>query len=134
MTERLKQIKIEEISKLPEEVRKIINISNWEKLSEDIGIKYALSENQIDKLQTEILLVLINAEYLNDLEINIQGQLGLEEEDAKNIKKELENQIFNPISLKINDEINKNMPFKKPNWKQTVNFIVSGGDYSAFIG
>jgi len=133
MTEQLKQITKDELVKLPEEKQKVINSFDWATITEKVGLKYFLDETQINKLQTEVLLVLINAEYLDDLKLNIQKNLDTSELEAMNMSDELIKQIFVPIANNLNEVVKSDLRLKNPKWDQSVNFIVSGGDYSVFL-
>ena len=46
---------------------------------------------------------------------------------------ELVEKIFTPIANILTENIKNNIKNKNPNWQQSVNFILSGGDYTAFI-
>ena len=59
MTEKLKQIIKEETAKLPKESQDVINVFDWGTISEEIGKKYLLNENETNDLQVETLLILI---------------------------------------------------------------------------
>jgi len=133
MIEKLKQRTIDELAKLPKEIGESINSLDWSNISETIGKKYLPNEKEIDELQAEILLVLIGIEKIDNLKTNIEINVNLNHQIASQIADELIEKIFNPISSKLNEEVRHNLPFKKTTWKQNINFIVSGGDYSVFI-
>ena len=133
MTEELKQIAKDEILKLPKEYQDAINNIDWANRSEEIGKNYQLDNTKINKLQTEVLLVLIGAELLDNLKANIKNNLETEVEDAEKINDELTNKIFTPIANKIELSVKSKLMSKVPKWEQSVNFIVSGGDYSVFL-
>lgn len=133
MIEKLKQRTIDELAKLPKEMGDGINSLDWSNISETIGKKYLPNEKEINMLQAEILLVLIGIEKIDNLKTNIEINVNVTSQIASQITDELIQQIFNPISNKIEKLIKSNLPFKKTTWKQNINFIVSGGDYSVFI-
>jgi hypothetical protein len=133
MNENLLKISKEEIAKLPFEQQTVINSFNWGEIANQIGIKYLLGINEINKLQTEVLLVLIKMERIDDLSINIENNINVSEEKSKNISDEIIKQIFNPIAIKMDNAIKNKIQTQNPKWDQRVNFIISGGDYSYFI-
>lgn len=133
MTEQLQKIIHDELANLPEKVQKGINSVEWVEICNKIGLKYLLTDDGINKLQTEVLLVLINMEYLDDLKLNIENHLEILKKDAENIAEDLVKQVFNPINNKIKEDIKNNLSYKNVSWNQTINFIVSGGDYTVFL-
>lgn len=133
MTEQLKQISKDEIKKLPEEIQKAINSVDWAEASKRVGLKYLLTDEEINKLQTEVLLVLISTEYLTDLKLNIEINLGLNTDLSEKIGAELLKQVFLIISNETNKNIRENLAYKNISWDQSLKFIVSGGDYSVFL-
>jgi len=134
MTENLKKTIQEEIIKLPKESQSVINTFGWENISEKIGKKYLLNEEEINILQAEIAVVLLGVDRENDLSMGIEEEVGVSKNEAIKIASDIEKEILQPMLIAREKLIKNNMPFKNPTWKQTVNFIVSGGDYSAFIG
>lgn len=133
MTEQLQQTIKEELIKLPIEMREAIRSSGWEEITKNVGGGYLLNEDEINNLQVEVLLVLVNAEYLSDLSINIEWRVEIDKKKAEKIAEELTEKIFTPISNKINEILKNSDKIKYSNWKQNINFIVSGGDYIAFL-
>lgn len=133
MTEKLKQIIQEEVTKLPKEKQEAINALDWENIVEEISKKYLLTENEMNDFQVETLLVLIG---LNDLDFyatNIENNVGTGKNEAEKIAEEVNQKIFTPIYDALTKKIEGNLKNKNPNWQQTLDFIVSGGDYSAYI-
>jgi len=133
MTEQLQKIIHDELANLPEKVQKGINSVDWVEICNSIGLKYLLTDDGINKLQTEVLLVLINMEYLDDLKLNIENHLEILKKDSENIAEDLVKQVFNPINNKIKEDVKNNLSYKNLSWNQTINFIVSGGDYTVFL-
>lgn len=133
MTDELKQIIKKGLEKLPKEIQGIVNDFDWIKISEEIGKKYLLDENEINILQNEIGLVLIEDKDKEILSLNIENNVGTSKNEAVKIAEEIEQKIFKPMLNKIELSVKNNMSSKNPNWEQRVNFIVSGGDYSVFI-
>ena len=133
MTGKLKQIIKEEVVKLPKETRDAISAFNWGTVSEEIGKKYLLTESEVNDLQVETGLVLIGLVDGDEYALNIESNIGISKEGAEKIAEEINQKIFNPISKTISKKVEENLKTKNTNWKQTLNFIVSGGDYSAFL-
>ena len=133
MTEKLKQIIQEEVMKLPKEMRDAINAFDWVKATEEIGGRLLLTENEINKFQLETLLVLVNLEYPHLYENNIENNVGVGKEKASQIARETYQKIFRPMDAIFVENIKKNLKNKNPNWRQSIDFILSGGNYSAFL-
>lgn len=133
MTEKLKQTIEEELAKLPKENREAINTLRWTKIVEEIGRKFLLEENKITNLQTETLLVLIGLEspslYAGNIEINVD----VDRKKSDQIAEEIFQKVFSPISDILVEEIKKSGKTNDANHEQNLNFVLSGGDYSAFI-
>ncbi len=133
MTDKLKQI-IEEGSKnLPREIVEVINSFDWVKMGEEIGKKYLIDENEVNILLNEIGFVLVMAKGQDTLAKNIEYDVGTTQNDAMQIVAEINEKIFNPMLKKLELSVRNSFKYKNANWKQTVNFIVSGGNYSAFL-
>lgn len=133
MKEELKQITKDELVKLPKEIQEAINSLDWGNMSEEVGKKYQLDDIKINKLQTEILLVLVGAELLDNLKINIINNLEIDVDDAEKMNYELNIRIFTPIANTLEMLTKKKVKTWNPKWEQSVNFIISGGDYSVFL-
>lgn len=133
MTEILQQKIKDEILKLPKVKQDAINSIDWIKKVEEIGQKFGLIEEEVEKLQLETGLILSGMVNLNDLPYDIQNRVGLNESDAEKIIDELFQKIFDPIAFVITNDIKNNLENKKTRWDQTVNFIVGGADYSVFL-
>lgn len=133
MTEKLQKITKEEIEKLPKETQDAINLFDWVKLSEEIGKKYLLSEIEINNFQLEILLILLGLEDPGLFALNIENEVGTSKDEAKKITEEVFQKIFTPINNTLIKNLKKGDTVKNSNHKQNLNFILSGGDYSAFV-
>lgn len=101
MTEKLKQTIEEEISKLPKNAQDFIGSIDWLQITEEIGKKYLLTEDEINNLQLETLLVLTGAESVDDYVFNIEDEVEITQEKAEQINKEITDSIFKPIIEKI---------------------------------
>lgn len=133
MTDKLKQIIKEETEKLPKENQKIINTFDWVDIIDSIGKKYEISEDQINDLQIETLLVLIGLEEMTSYSSNLEYEVCISKEKLEKIVNEVLEKIFTPIANKISEKIKEEIKTKNPNWEQNVSFILSGGDYSVFV-
>ena len=133
MTEKLKQTIEEEVEKLPKEIQEVIKSSDWVNLTEEIGREYLLDEIQLNNFQLETLLVLVNLTDIRFLAINIENQAGVTKGDASAIATETSQKIFTPIYNILSENVKKALKNKKTNWEQNLGFVLSGGDYSAFI-
>jgi len=128
----LPQIIKEEIIKLPKQLRDAISYINWQLILEEISREY-VTEEEFDDLRTEVVLVLIGAEYPEFLAQNIEDNLGLSNNDSIQISKMVFEKIFSPIAEKLQSLVKNEVSTKNYSWQKTINFIVSGGDYSVFI-
>lgn len=133
MTEKLKQKTKEELSKMPNEIQEAINSFDWGQISEEIGKKYLLEESEINDLQVEIMLVMIGMTSVDNLKTNIENNVGTSKDEAEKIGNELFEKIFGPIGSKIAENIKKNLKENTITWKQNINFVLSGGDYTVFL-
>jgi len=133
MTEKIKQKIKEELLRMPNEIQEAVNSFDWGKISEEIGNKYLLEESEINDLQVEIMLVMIGMTSVENLKINIESNVGTSKEEAEKIGNELFEKIFGPIGSKITENIKNNLKDKTITWKQNINFILSGGDYTVFL-
>ena len=133
MNEQTKKIIKDELEKLPIERQTLINSFDWVDISKKIGAKYSFTDDQINKLQIETLLVLTEMEYLSDLGVNLENSLVTTKNQAEGAARELSEQIFKPIAQKIESSVKNQIISDTPTWQQTINFIVSGGDYSVFL-
>jgi len=113
MTDKLKQIIKEELVKLPKESQEVINTFGWEKVSEEIGKKYLLNENEINSLQVEIAMVLLGVTEEDILSINIENRVGTSKNEAEKITAEINQKIFEPM-LEKRDSLVKIIPEAKP--------------------
>ena len=133
MTDKLQQIIKAEIGKLPLENQKVLNDFGWEKMSEEIGVKYELDEVTLNNVQVEILLALVGVTDLEFFPINIENQAELIKPTAEKLAREIIEKIFIPIQNILLERIKSGDKTKSTDWRQNVDFVVSGGDYSAFL-
>ena len=81
----------------------------------------------------ETLLILVGLESAESYARNIENNVGTSKDEAVKIANEAFQKIFTPISNSIEEAVKNNLKNKNPNPTQTLDFILSGGDYSAFI-
>lgn len=133
MTDQLKQKIEEEIVKLPKIKQDAINSVVWYEIIEEIGKKNLLSDDEINVLQLETGLALLGLVSLDLYSKNVEENIGLDNKSTKKIINDVFEKLFVPIAKKIEFSIKNNMSTIIPDWKQTINFIISGGDYSVFL-
>jgi len=118
---------------LPKENQEAMNSLEWGNLAERIGTKYLLNESQINDFQVQTLLILIGLVDLDSYTFYIENEIGTTKDEATKITEETFEKIFTPINDVLIENIKKSNKIKNPNPEQTLNFILSGGDYSAFL-
>jgi len=133
MTESIKQKLNEEIVKLPKENQEAINNSNWVKTTESIGKDFLLLDDEINKLQLETGIALIGLVDLNLFTLNIEYNVGVSKNESIKIVDELLEKVFTPIANMITSLTRDKYNPKNATWDKTINFILSGGDYSYFV-
>lgn len=101
MIDKLRQIIKDELVKLPKESQEVINSFEWEKISEEIGKRYLLSENEINDLQREIFLVFSGIVEEDFLSLNIENRVGTSKNEAIKITEEINQKILDPMLEKI---------------------------------
>lgn len=132
MTEKLKQKMTEEITKLPKDNQDAINSVEWVEITNSIGKKFLLDNDEIENLQLETGLILIGMSDLNTYTSNIENIL-VSSIDTKKILSEIIEKIMTPIANKIELSIKNKIKTVEPRWDQRIDFILSGGDYSFFV-
>ena len=133
MTDKLKEIIKRELVKLPQKKQEAIGSLDWEKVSEEIAQKFLLNETEMNDLQVQTLLVLIG---LNDPDFfskDIENNIGTSKNEAEKIADEVMEKIFLPIANKIEEKIKENLKNKNPDFRQNLDFVLSGGNYVAFL-
>lgn len=123
MTEKLKQIIEEETKKLPPEWQKAIHSLDWIKISEEVGKKYLLSDNEINDLQTETGLVMVGLENQELYALNIESNVGTSKDESINIANEIDQKIFTPIKQNLSPS-NFNIAENKINDSKPVSHFV----------
>jgi hypothetical protein len=133
MDEKLKQIYDREIQKLPKENQMALMNFDWVKISAEIGQKYFLNEEEVSDLQLETMLVLLGLEDPEFYVDNIENEVGTSKNVAEKVANEVLEKILTPINNVILENIKKSEEAKNPNWKQSLNFVLSGGNYGVFL-
>lgn len=133
MTETLKKTIEEKIILLPKEIQEAIASMDWAKIVEEIGTQYSFTENEINLLQTETVLVLLRLTNLYSFGQNIEENISTSKDAAIKLENEITQKVFKPIADKITENIKKNVTGKETNWNQNIEFILSGGNYFVFL-
>jgi len=133
MNEKSRTIIKEEMLSLPKEAQEAINAFGWEKISEEIGKKYLLDEDEINTFQLETASFLLGLVDEDAYPRNIEDEIGISKEEAEKISEEVFEKIFTPINDILIGNIKKNLNTKRPKLEQNVDFIISGGNYSALL-
>lgn len=118
---------------LPRDAQDAINSLDWGSISEEIGKKYLIDESEINDFQVETMLVLVGLEEAEAYARNIENNVGTSKEEAETIVNEAYNRIFSPIYAFLAEKIKNDLKNSRPKLENTVDFILSGGDYSAFL-
>ena len=112
----------------------------WLETLKTISQKYGLNEKQIETLGTETTLVLLGIIHLVEYEEILTNELELPRDSIERILTEIETSIIKNIrpQLVLAFEENKKLetegnPENESDWKQNLDFILSGGDNSAFM-
>lgn len=134
MTEKLQETIKKEVGELPKEMREAIASVDWVKITEEIGKKYSLSEEETNNFQLETLLLLTSITDPEFYAINIENQVNIGKDTAEKMSEEAFTLIFVPIKKIVVEKAKNNIKNKNPNWQQTLDFILSGGDYVSFLG
>lgn len=133
MIEKLKQDLKEHMNRLPKESQEVIASFGWEKISEEIGKKYFLIEDDINMLQANIGCVLVGLEEQDELAFNIEDDVGTSNADAYKMTEEIIEKILKPMVDILAQKIKKDFKDSEVDWQQNLDFILSGGDYTVFL-
>lgn len=133
MIDQSKKLIREKLTKLPKEIQDVLTVSDWERISEEIGKKYLFSNEEINILQIEIFIILGGMDIYENFAWNIERELGISKKESEEISEEVAQKIFTPIYKLLAKKIKEGEKYKNPNWQQTLSFILSGGDYSVFL-
>ena len=123
----------EEILKLPKETQGAINAFDWTKVSEEIGQRYSFDENEINNFQIETGLFLLGFVDRDSYTLNVETEVGTSRNEAVKITEEVNQKIFNPVYNFLEENIKKSIKNEEPNWMQNLNFILTEGNYLAFL-
>lgn len=132
MTDSLRRKLKEEMADLPSETIEAIDNFNWESIVERAGKKHSLTEDEINNLQIEVGLVLVALAFEDSLVYNIENEVGTTKKEAQELTEEITQKIFKPIKNIIVKKIKAGLKNKNQTWKQNVEFVLSGGDYTVF--
>jgi len=132
MTDKLFETMKEEIKKLPKENQVAIESFDWGEKVEEISKKYNLTEDEVNDVQTETGIFLLGLCDYDLFILNLEDVV-LIESTANGLAREIFENIFTPIAEMIEASIRGGLKNQIVRWDQSVNFVVSGGDYSNFI-
>lgn len=133
MIEKLKQTIQKELLKLPKEKQDAVNSFDWVTKTQEICQIFKLTESETDDLLIETGLVLVSIIDLDLFKKHLELDIGLNKEITEKISNEIIEKVFFPIAENIESSLKNNFNLENAHWNQTVNFIVSGGDYSVFL-
>jgi hypothetical protein len=124
----------EQLSVLRKENQEAINSLDWVKISEEIIKKYLTEEEKISAFQLETFLVLVGlVEDEEKYKENLENHVSLTADEILKITTEAREKIFLPVYNFLIESIKKSLKDRNIHWQQNLGFILSGGDYTAFI-
>jgi hypothetical protein len=141
MDPEIEEIIKRQMKKLPIEVRKLFVNLELSNRVENIGKKNGLNPEQIETLQTEVTLVMLGLVLPDDFPNELENNLKIDVVKLDNIVNDVRQQLFRDVKEKLEEAYGKieddlegaENIYENANWQQNLNFILSGGDYSAFI-
>jgi hypothetical protein len=104
MDQEIEQLIADSFSKLPKELQKGIAALPLSQIAQDIANKNKLHIDQSGSIYTETLLTLIGIETTADISKNIQSEVGVNEDVAKNITNELNERVFKALKINLQQE------------------------------
>lgn len=143
MNPEIEKIIKEQMKILPPEVINILADPAFGEKIINIGKKNILNEVQLVILQQETNLVLLGLVHPDEYENELKNRLKIDEMKVNNILSDVNREILGGVREKlvglfnVSDESltyeERKALEKKANWKQNLDFILSGGDYSVFM-
>jgi hypothetical protein len=135
MDPEIEKIIKEQMEKLPIEVKKLFTDSSLGEKIINIGKKNGLNEGQLAILQTETNLVMLGLVHPDEYSDELKSHLNINDIRADNITNDINTEIMSGIREKIKETYEKTEESleTEPDWKQNLDFVLSGGDYSSFI-
>jgi|GEM_PF-4621169 len=145
MTSETEKIISEQWENLPQEVRRFFDDPNWKDKISKVAADNSLTDTQFRVFMTETLLVILGLSDPETYMLEIRDRLGVVEEKAVTIAAQVENKVFGNLKNKMKEfyatgptvnvvskEKIQNVKALNPLWSENLDFILSGGDYSAF--
>ncbi|MFC1731424.1 hypothetical protein ACFL6I_13985 [candidate division KSB1 bacterium] len=86
-----------QFDKLPESLQTFIVSNDFKESLKSIAIDYNLDDKKQTSLENETLMVLLGLEPLNDLEKNLEDNIGLTKEQVPEVIKNVAEKIITPI-------------------------------------
>ncbi len=133
MTEKTKKIIKDQMNIFPKELQEAINSIAWEKISEEVGVKYLLDKEETSVLQIITGLAVVGISNVELLTDSIEEEIGMSSDEAQKISNELNEKIFDLINASLEANIKKDLKNKTITWQQNLDFVLSGGNYSVFL-
>lgn len=128
---------IEEIIKkqmeiLPIEVRKLFSDPGLKDKILNIGKKNGLNEDQLGTLQLETNLVMLGLVHPDKYSDELKSHLNVNDIKIDNIVNDINKELLTEIREKLIGMFDEE-PESKWDWKENLDFILPGGDYSALV-
>lgn len=141
MDPEIEKIIEKQMEKLPGEVKQLFAGEELKNKITNIGTKNRLSIEELGTLQLEIYLVLLGLIHPDNFPITLSENLKIEKTKLDQIINEVNEQVFRDIREKLKEAYEKTNGIlydtgiipENPDWQQNLNFILSGGDYVAFL-
>ena len=135
----LQQKIAEYFEKLPSDLQTVFSDMKWLQNINEISVKYNLSSTQTETFATETTLLLLAIIHVDEYEDILRKELGQSKETVEKIFEEIYSSFLENIQEQLEEayyeNVNSLMEERVINsdWKQNINFVLSGGDYSSFL-
>ena len=93
------------LQKLPKVVRDAITSADVEKRMRELADTHKLHIDQWQSLENEVMLTLLGAQQLEDLEKNIKNEVGVSDDVAKSLAADISKIVFEPIREQLEREL-----------------------------
>lgn len=107
MDDSIKTIFKEQFQKLPPELRKAVTANDLRTKLTALTLKYRLHIDKAGILENEVVLVLMGMEDPEAFVTNVRRELGVSDEDARSLARDVNDQIFHPIRESLETFINQ---------------------------
>lgn len=135
MDQEIEKIIEEQMKKLPIEVRTLFTDPRLNDKIINIGKKNGLNEEQLVIFLTETNLVMLGLVHPDDYSDELKSHLNINDLKADNITNDINTEILGEIREKLKEAYEKTDGSSEiePDWEQNLDFILSGGNYAAFM-